>query len=363
MGIEIRPYTQALTSAVALFNERLAQLGVSPEMRFPTDRSATAARSIFEEKFVALEDEFVRGGYIIKYQPFLVQGKIQYLGLLRLPLSEGIVQKSYVTVGVRILRDATKSAGTLFALGMGGFDGPFPRMLRAMRWRMCAIPFYYILNHPTRVLRNIQPLRRSAVRRSVLGIAASTRLGWAAFKAVQSVRSRNGRQVRADVIGRFDGWSDEVWAQCCHHYRMIAVRNSETLAQLYPDDGRLVKLKIGGEKAMGWAVVLDTSMHDDKYFGNLRVGTIVDCLSIPGHECSVIRASRNFLQERNVDLILSNQSHLAWRRGLEQAGFLRGPSNFVFAACPKLAQSIGEIGKARGSLHLTRGDGDGPIHL
>ena len=363
MGIEIRPYTPAFTSAVALFNERLAQSGVSREMRFPTDHSVATSRCIFEERFVVVEDEFVRGGYIIKYQPFFVRGKIQYLGLLRLPLSEGIVNKSHVTVGVHILRDAMKAPCAQFALGMGGFDRPFPQMLRAIGWSLCSVPFYYTLNHPAQVLRNIQPLRRSALRRAVLEVAASTGLGWAAFKGVQSVRSRKGSNVRADVISRFEGWSDEVWKQCCHNYGLIAVRNSETLNELYPHNGRLVRLKISQEKVLGWSVVVDTLMNNDKYFGNLHVGTIVDCLSVPGHESLVIQASSSFLRERNVDLILSNQSHLAWCRGLEQAGFLRGPSNFVFAACPKLAQSIGESEEARRSLHLTRGDGDGPIHL
>src|SRR5678815_6030997 len=69
------------------------------------------------------------------------------------------------------------------------------------------------------------------------------------------------------------------------------------------------------------------------------------------------------LQERGVDLIVSNQSHAAWAAALAGCGFGTGPSNFIFAASKKLAALLDPWSAHVGRIHLTRGDGDGPIHL
>ena len=116
-------------------------------------------------------------------------------------------------------------------------------------------------------------------------------------------------------------------------------------------------------QSVGWAVLLDTQMVDNKYFGNLRVGSIVDCLASPENASGVIRAATKVLEDRGVDLIVSNQSHAAWCAGLRDAGFLLGPSNFPFAASKELTKLIHPVPTSMAQCHFTRGDGDGPIHL
>src|SRR5678815_3226809 len=48
---------------------------------------------------------------------------------------------------------------------------------------------------------------------------------------------------------------------------------------------------------------------------------------------------------------------------LAGCGFRTGPSNFIFAASKKLAALLDPWSAHVGRIHLTRGDGDGPIHL
>jgi hypothetical protein len=62
-------------------------------------------------------------------------------------------------------------------------------------------------------------------------------------------------------------------------------------------------------------------------------------------------------------VIVSNQSHAAWRRALLASGFLRGPSNYLLALSPRLSEKLQPVETLRRRFHLTRGDGDGPIHL
>ena len=145
---------------------------------------------------------------------------------------------------------------------------------------------------------------------------------------------------------------------------MIAVRDCQTLNILYPPGARFLRYRVTrAGRTVGWAVLLDTQMSDNKYFGNLRVGSIVDCLASPEDASAVIRAATRALEERSVDLIVTNQSHAAWCAGTRDAGFLRGPSNFPFLASRELAKLVQPLPSNMPHCHLTRGDGDGPIHL
>ena len=114
---------------------------------------------------------------------------------------------------------------------------------------------------------------------------------------------------------------------------------------------------------VGWAVVLDSHLSGHKYFGDMRLGSIVSGLATPADAAMVVRAAAAFLRSRGVDLIVSNQSHTVWCRAFSRAGFLRGPSNFLFASSPQLTALLGRQHVQNCDLHLTRGDGDGPINL
>src|ERR1700674_1348057 len=109
--------------------------------------------------------------------------------------------------------------------------------------------------------------------------------------------------------------------------------------------------------AIGWAVVGER--HKDAKYGNMRVGSVVDCFALPGELFSVVRAATETLERQGFDLILSNQSHQAWGEAFKAAGYLPGPSNFIFAASKKLAGLLTPFEEVRPRMHLTRADGDG----
>jgi hypothetical protein len=91
----------------------------------------------------------------------------------------------------------------------------------------------------------------------------------------------------------------------------------------------------------------------------MKVGSIVDCWSAPDHAAAVVRAAVQTLEGRGMDLIVSNQSHAAWCRAFESAGFLQGESNFIFAASKKLSELLRPFEETKSRLHFTRADGDG----
>jgi hypothetical protein len=373
MAITIEPYTEDLIPRVEAFNARLTAGGAPEEFRLPEhhrpDRLPKRCHGrIYEEYFLAVDDGVVRGGCALKHQDFAFGDLVREIVYYHSPVSEGIVDRVYTGVGVQLLRHALKAQPLLFALGMGGYEQPLPRMLKALGWSMCSVPFHFRVNHPTRFLRELPALRASRSKRLLSDLAALTGTGWLGLKAAQvarAARSASARSISSEIVDGFSHWADELWDECKSRYAMIAVRDHAVLNALYPPGvERFVRVRIeGGGKVLGWAVLLDSQMRGDRYFGNLRVGSIVDCLAVPEQAFVVLTAATEILERRGVDLIVSNQSHAAWSGGLRATGFLEGPSNFIFAASKGLACLFGPFERNRTRIHLNRGDGDGPIHL
>src|SRR5690606_7157115 len=92
-------------------------------------------RSTYLEGHVALADGEVRGGYMVKHQPFALRGDAcDDIRNLQLPLSEGSIDPDHAQVGVEILASAARRNRRMYALGMGGAHTPLPTVLRSMGW-------------------------------------------------------------------------------------------------------------------------------------------------------------------------------------------------------------------------------------
>jgi hypothetical protein len=355
MAIEIVPYEPAYGAALGRLHQRLAAGGADPEMQFPETSSAGWMPG--SQLWLAVEDGEVRGGYILRRQTFSLGGQAEEVAHYRLPLSEGLVNRAYAQLGVRLVRDALSREPRLYALGMGGWENPLPQLLKRLNWRMMAVPFYFKAPHPYRFLRQIRALRSSPLRRLVCDAAALSGAGWLALWLI-GVARRTGGPEPLEIPPSFSDWADAVWEGSRAGYAMAAMRDAATLDQLYPkSDPRFLRVRAGG----GWAVLLDTAMRGHKQFGDLRVGTIVDCLAPPAEAGVVARTAANMLQRRGVDLIISNQLHPAWACALREAGFREAPTNFLLAMSPALAARCKNC--ADQEIHINRGDGDGPIHL
>jgi hypothetical protein len=328
--IRVAPYTDEWVDAVRAFNQRIA---ASQQQLPETPRPDWMPRM---EVFLAIEDDTVRGGYILRRQRFWAAGQEIAVAHYRLPLSEGVVNREYATLGLRLVRDAVAREPRLYA--------------------MCEVPFHFKVLRPSRFLRNIRPLRTTALRRLALDVAALSGAGWLAMKLMK--HGAPVASVKHEMASTFSPWADEIWQRSRDSYAIIAERDTDTLDALYPrSDARFLRVRTPG----GWAVLLNTQMRDHKQFGDMRVGSIVDCLAPPGEAGAVMQAATSLLENSGVDLIVSNQLHQAWSRALLDAGFRTGPSNYLVALSPAIAALAAD--KPDHDFHFNRGDGDGPIHL
>jgi hypothetical protein len=371
MAIVIQPYRAEHEPAVDEFNRRLRQSGADENMVFyrwaePRWLPRSAGSQIFNEYFVAVDGGVVRGGYALKTQEFLFpDGQVRSIGYYHHPLSEGIVNKAHAIVGALLLRDAMQRAPLLYCLGMGGYENPLPQMLVRLGWTHCAVPFFFRVINASGFLRNMQSLRSSAVRRFLLDATAASGAGMAASKLFQASRSLRAPRSGATEVFEVDSFEADakslqsVWQEAKHDCSFTAVRDAAALQILYPHaQAHLTRIVVKRKgSAIGWAVVGER--RKDAKYGDLRVGSVVDCFAPAADAFSVVKAAATILERQGFDLILSNQSHQAWGEAFTAAGYLRGPSNFIFAASKKLSELLTPFDEVRPRMHLTRADGDG----
>jgi len=366
MPVEIELYPARRVGAVHAFNQRLKANNVS----FSLHESPTPFyqnkenRKLYQEYLLAVEGDQVRGGYQLKHQELALRGRIVPAAAYQLPVSEGAIDRRYAAIGLRLIRDALQRTQRLYALGMGGSQAQLARLLQGMGWKLRPIPLYVRVVHPFRFLRNVRALRKTLAHRLLLEGAAFSGLGWAGAKVASTWVARHKAHrppVNAEEVEKVSDWADELWEACKDRYTMVGVRDSHVLQILYPgEDRRFSIVKVSeGTHVIGWAVVFVNDAADHKHFGNMRIGSMVDCLALPENAGSVIQAATEVLHRKRVDLILTHQSHALWGKALWDAGFVRRPSKFMFGISKQLARDLD--GASLCSLHVNRGDGAGGI--
>jgi hypothetical protein len=366
-GVVVERYEAQHIPAVRALNERLRGANQTlriPESEVPEWLPRGRHHALYQDYYVARDADAVRGCFILKWQPFAVAGRLENIAAYQFPVSEGIIERAHAMIGVHLLKDALRRSPQLFMLGLGGRGNPAAQLLSALKWTLIDCPFFFHVARPYRFLRGMRYLRARPGRRLIVDAAAFTGLGSIGIRAVHWWR-RRGRALAhtAVVVNDFGAWADRIWAESSTAYTFIAQRDASILNVLYPaHDARFTRLRIDVDGTpAGWAVVLNTPMQAHKYFGDLRVGSLADCLALPGHERTVVAAARRFLARGGADVVVTNQLAPPWCAACRDEGFLTGPSNFILALSPRLAERLQPLDTAR--IHMTRGDGDGPINL
>ncbi len=371
MSILIRQLEEKDVETIRAFNKRLSDGGAKesfPEVHIPSWLPKKESSSIFQEYYIALEEDTARGAYILKWQPFYLNGKEEQVCGYQLPIAESIVNPKYNIIPLRLMGDALARNPLMTGLGGGRPEEPSVRLLLAAKWKMVPCPFFFRIIHPKPFLDNIVYLRKDKKYRFLLDFLANTGLGWLGMKSLflyKDLTKNKYSKVESRVEPSFDGWCDQIWEEAKDKYSLIATRTKDILNTLYPASRpRFIRLRVTtSNDTIGWVVLLNTKMKDHNFFGNMRVGTIVDCLALPGEEGKVIKAGYDYLVSDKADIVISNQLHQSWCEAFKNNGFLRGPSNFFFFTSPELTSQVSENDPDYEKVHMTRGDGDGPINL
>ncbi len=366
MTTEIVPYEERHFGAVRDFNRRMCAAGMPDEFAF-TDQAQPEwlpNRGVlpYNERYIVLEGSAVRGVFVLKHEEFSFAGDTRAVVCCHHPYSEGVVNREYATVGVQILRFSVKRHPRMYALGMQGPNKPLPQLLSRMGWNHCLVPFYIRVIDTEAFFTNLARLRETGATRLLSTMLLKSGLAGAAIGTAQWVQKsvRRTRQVGYEIVDDFESWTNDVWRTASPGYPLLPLRTADVLRTLYPaDNHNFLRLKVKrGREVLGWAVAGILQRRNDPNYGNIRLGTVLDALARPEHAAEVIWAATQAVESAGVGLIISNHSHVAWSAALSRCGFLRVPSNYVFAASPEFRKLI-PLDQALPSAHLNRSGADG----
>jgi hypothetical protein len=367
MALRIESFVAAHVPAVREFNRRMRAGGSTwqfPEDPVPSWLARVADSAVYQEFFVALDGEVVRGAYALAHRGAAVGDASLELGAWYLPISEGAVDPRHALVATLLMRDALRRAPLSYGLGMDGMDSQLSKLAAAMKCERRLVPFLVRVEHGGRFAREARALRREAWRARALDLAAFTGLAaLGAGLARLALRTGPGLDgATVEQVAEFGPWADELWERCRGHYSFVERRDAATLARIYPvERPRFLRLRVlRGAEAVGWAVLQRAEMRDNPNFGSMHVGRITDVFAAPADAGVVTRAAADALAASGVDVMVSNQLHPDWVAALRRNAFLTGPSTYVFAPTAPLAEAIRAADPAGRRVHVNRGDGDGP---
>jgi hypothetical protein len=370
MAIRIEPYTTAEQAAQATaFNERMRAHGQTEYLLMQDPPAMEPDDAPIRNRFYVVSDEEgVRGGLLLAHFPASFgDGAATDAINCREPLSEAIIDSRFALIGLRLQKFMEKQGPHLFALGMGSEERPFPRLLKSAGWTLSAVPFMFRVARARAFLRELRMLQTSSARRILGRLAAVTGAGKLGLTALQFRAAGSALSTGGFTVSRITAWDsrvEDLWQQCRGDISFGVRRDLRTVLDLYPLDDRIRGYCISRDgRPVAWMATQTTQMRDHKYFGNLRVSTLLDGISLPGAmRPSVSLVSRELVRD-GADLLVTNQSHSGWVRAFRSSGFLSGPSNYILALSKPLAAAIAAQPNGPARMHFTRGDSDGRYNL
>jgi hypothetical protein len=362
LKIEIQPLEDRWIAAAVAFNRRLDQAHTAHTIRLPEspepEMLLRGEAPFWQECFLAVEGSAVRGGYIMYHQQWNIGGGIFSTVNPTKPISEGVINGAYGLVGVKLVQDAARREKLMFGLGLG--DGQATKLLKATGWDIWPVPLYFKILNGTAFLKQFTALRSRYPK--LADAAAACGLGSAGVKLASAVfeRGANSRGYFAEPVDHFSEWADDVWESAHREYSALAVRDRPAMNALFAGRSDMTCLRVWKGGTVGWAVVYRPKDRLGK-FGSMEVMSILDCLAKPEHADGVIWTATEFLRTQGADVVLSNQSHPAWKTAMRRGGFFPGPTTYLFASAPALTEILQRTDPGRTGMHFNRGGGDIPL--
>jgi len=370
---------------IARFNQRLRANGRKEQMTLRLSlpgeaRHRPAGFPVYRRTMIAEDGVEMRAALLLYHNNIFIRGKKLNFCWLDMPISEGIIDRRYSLAIVQLVKAASRYEPFLMSTGAGPEDKDSFRLLTKFHWKHHAVPFFFYPVKVTKVLLGLSYLKKTARRRYGAFLGAYSGLG-TGLSWLLALR----RRIAAILSGyeysterAFDDWADRIFEDCLSDYVVAMRSDATTLNILYPPDKLgLTRLRVrrkgakrgagrhasqdadqdAGQDA-GWIIVASKQMKNNHYFGNLKVGTLVDGFGRAADAPALVAAGINHLAETGADIIVANFSHAAWIEACRRSGMFAGPDSYYHFVSPG-GSPLFENSCPPREIHVTRGHSDG----
>lgn len=349
MPLSLVPYTSSWTKAAQAFNRRLIDAQAPIDFHLCEEASAV--------QYLVVDGEDVRGGCLADIEAGRVGAQTAEIISIQSPLSEGLFDPKYAGVSLWMVREIVRRWPNSYSIGMGSLNRPYPRLLRALRWKVATVPFYFRVLHGGRVLRSMPSLSQKKGARLAGSIPVLPSIAFNLLHGWRGRRWTGGRVAGLETVSSFSAKDTTAWDRATHLTFGVS-RDSAVLNRRYreemTDHGGVTFARFDG----GFLVLKITQFTNHRHFGSLRVATWADGLAEPGKEASLVTGAEELATSMKADLLITNQLYEPIQRVIQERGWLSHPSNFLLAVPPSLTDMVEPA-----TSHVTRRDGDGLVNL
>jgi len=371
--MNIRYAEKSDLAAVARLNRRLKAGGRDDEMPLePALPGETQYRPegfpVYRRMIIAEDGQEVRAAMLLCHHNVFIHGVRRDFCWTKMPLSEGIIDLKYSLAIVQLIKRALDYQPFMMGVGAGTSNSEGYRFFVKLRWRCQSVPFFFYPVNVSKVLRGLRYLKNSPRLRYGASLGAYSGLG-AGVSGLLALRRKIATALSGyedSVVEGFDEWADHIFYNSLSDYP-VAIRSDATSLNIVypPDDHRYIRLKVmrkGAKTEVGWIVMASKQMSDNHYFGDLKVGALVDGFGRSEDLPALVAAGLNHMVGVGVDIIVANFSHAAWVEACRRSGMLSGPSNFQVFVSPKGGLLLEEPCPLH-QIHVARGHSDGMDNL
>lgn len=364
MGLQIRRARLDDAPAIGRLNARLRAGGVTAPVYAPEPDVPVVDGTPYESYYVVADGEEIRGSVYLRRSRLWIGQRSVPIGWIKYPVAESLVAPRFAGVPAAMILHLQRELPTLFAVGMGGLDGQFAKLLSALRWTGGVVPTYVLPVDPLPVLTQLPHLaartrmRRVASALQAVGADAPARLALRTWSRLRTRAAGSGVDV-ALCASPDERW-DALFDTARHQYPALAERTRACVTWAVPPTAPGVRYwGVSREGALiGWAAVqqLDFTHARHRPYGALRVGIVHDMLAAPGDAAAVLPGVVRALVDDGVQLLLANHSAPSWRTAFRAVGFREAPASFACLASPALSAELSAVGLTPTDVYMTRGD-------
>lgn len=279
-------------------------------------------------------------------------------------------------VGPLLIREVNRSLDYALSLHV---EPPVLRILTGLKWvHKGVLPQYLRVLNARGVAENLQVSGIQALASDLGSMTGGLRfrwieslmrvVGWCSLAiggtlwvVVTSVV--RPRIAKADVREErmFDESYDQLWHMVGKHFEACFVRDRASLQAKFGPHGeryRILACRRGGQ-LLGYCIIKTKQFANDSRMGNLKMGTIVDCLFDPTADevlQTLLEHVVALFAREGVHAVLCTASHRLVRRLLLANGFFPIPGNLNFAFHTRASVLLQDI--PLDGWHLMRGDSD-----
>jgi len=309
----------------------------------------------------------VVGAVDIKLQNYSVAGETTRIAVVKYPVSLGIVDPKYATVGVFIFTKLAQAYPLNFLLGMGRPEvSRIAQLVAAMGWTLNPIPYFLL---PVRLGPLVQEaVSGRALLASLARIVGALRLfdaGDALLRLAFSRRRRSGDGIRVESVAEFDESLDGFWRDYSQEVGFSLVRDRNQMNSIFPSHiPEFEKLALfRGDRLVGFAVLLVPDPEGPGRFSAMKIATLVEANFLDRYLEDGVAALTRYLVQRDLNAVIANTPHRKTILSLRNCGFIERLTSFYLATSRELQGFLDGHDVQLDDAIVTRGDGDGPIGL